>query len=137
VNAFEVMLTHWVQALCVACLHNAGCDLHDLVIDSTNYPFTFSDTSTADAFDFSDDGLKQHEMEILETRKALISAPGSGGLDFDHLIPCLLLIQSRRKTWRERGDYASTQSLNLCLYLMVRRSRDNVPWPAISEQVQI
>jgi hypothetical protein len=125
VNVFEVMPTHWLQILCVACLHNAGCDLHDLVIDSANHPSTFSDTSSADDFDFSDDGLEQHKMEILETRKALISEPGSGGLDFDLLIPCLLLLQSRRSMWRERGDCASTQSLmDAACYLAGRDDKE-------------
>lgn len=130
-NLFEIMPTLWLQDLCAACLHNAGCDLNDLAIDTntTNYPCSaaFSDTSSSDDLDcdFADDGLEKHRIEILETRNALTPAQGSGGLDFDLLIPALLLLQSRRSAWREPGNYAPTQSLlNTVCYLAGRDDKE-------------
>jgi hypothetical protein len=79
-NVFEVMPTYWLQELCVACLHNAGCDLHDLVIDLaiSSIKSMGSDTSSTDDFEFAEDGLLQHKMEMCRVAKRLGAGFGFG-----------------------------------------------------------
>jgi hypothetical protein len=99
-------------------------------MDSTNTSIV-SDTSSLGSAEFelfADDGLQQQRMEIVETRNALIAAPGYGGLDFDLIIPCLLLLQSRQAVWRDGDQYASTQSLlDAACYLAGRDSNQEEP----------
>lgn len=108
--------TEWLRELATACLFNAGCDLQDFILDPTNISMMSigSENSTVwtDLEMDGEDGLYQHKLKIVETRSALEPSPGSSGLDFDVLISCLLLLQSRRATWRERKEkFVSTQSL--------------------------
>lgn len=57
--------------------------------------------------DVHDDGLKKHRLEIIETRNALMpklhSHPNDStpaySLDFDLIVPCLLLLHSRNAPW--------------------------------------
>lgn len=113
VNVFETMPTNWLKALSMACLTNAGCSL-DAIFRST---FGESLEETPDS-----DGLIQHVDELKAVRNALVPAPGSGGLDFDLLIPALLILESRNVLWCE-GSNASTQSmLNAACYLAGRRN---------------
>lgn len=126
-NVLEVMPTSWLQDLCAACLSNAGCDLEGLAIDVASLSAmaqpespSFRDSIRNDHM-FADFVL--HQVEIIETRNSLIPVPGSGGLDFDLLIPALLLLQSRQSKWQENGDYASTQSLlDAACYLAGRQT---------------
>jgi hypothetical protein len=106
----------WLRGLVTACLFNAGCDLQDFVFDPTNMSMMSigSENSTvwADLEMDGEDGLFQYKLEIVETRNALEPSPGSGGLDFDVLISCLLLLQSRQEAWRERSEtFVATQAL--------------------------
>jgi hypothetical protein len=112
-NVGEMVPTDWLQKLCVACLYNAGCELKYVNVskspdDSRKY----------------EDGLEQHKAEILETRNALISTPGSGGLDFDIIIPCLLLLQSRGVNWREKNETSTQSILDATCYLAGRPTNE-------------
>jgi hypothetical protein len=98
-------------------LHNAGWDLRDFVIDPTNTSI-MSDTSSYGSAEFEslfadEMACSNNEWKLSKPgRNALIdAAPGSGGLDFDLVIPCLLLLQIRQADWRDSDQYASTQSL--------------------------
>jgi hypothetical protein len=124
-NVFEIMPTHWLEELCVACLQNAGCDLSELVVEPTAPPSAAaSETDSEFDEDSAIDGLEKHKQEIVETRSALVPATGSGGLDFDLLIPCLLLLEIRKTPWRE-GNYVATQSLlDAVCYLAGRHNKD-------------
>jgi hypothetical protein len=117
--------TDWLRELAAACLHNAGCDLPDFVLDPSNTSVLSESSAVTD----DNDGLEQHKIEIVETRSALMFGGGSG-LDFDLLIPCLLLLQNRRAVWRGDGEYVSTQSLlDATCYLAGRDTKDHEQEP--------
>lgn len=106
----------WLQDLSVACLSNAGCDLQDFVVDPANVSMlsvSSGDSSHGDEPSVDREaGLEQYRLEIVETRSALEPAPGSGGIDLDLLIPCLLMMRSRQIQWREGANrFVSTQAL--------------------------
>ena len=120
-TASERIPTWWLQNLCSACLRNAGCELDDFLVDQSKQVMGVS----PDAVDevpttVDDDGLEQHKLIFSGTRTALTEGSSSGSpsenlwgavfLDFDLLIPCLLLLVSREALWRP-GEYVSTQTL--------------------------
>ena len=114
VNVFEITPTYWLQALAMACLTNAGCST-DIIFKST-----FGESSKETAAD--SDGLAQHVEDLQTTRNALVTAPGSGGLDFDLLIPALLILQHRDVLWREVSNVSTQSILNAACYLAGRRN---------------
>lgn len=111
-NVGEMMPSNWLRRLSVACLQNGGCDLKQLELDSRQER------------KMSEDGLEEHNMEILGTRNALLASKGSGGLDYDLLIPTLLLLHSRGLDW-QLENYTSTQSvLDAACYLAGRHDKE-------------
>ena len=143
-NQSMVFSTSWLQELCVACLHNGDCDLQNLGINiddnekidtiSFSLAATLSDTSDAtfvtslNKFEQSihsdnmyndDDGVLQLKNENKKIRNALIpSRHIMFCLDYDLLIPILLLLQRRNADWFPSSmsasitlDCVSTQSL--------------------------
>ena len=100
-TAESAIPTDWLRELAAACLQNAGCELSDFILEPNR-------GGSDDA-----DRLKTHNLEIEETRGAIISGNKGEGLyfDFDLLIPCLLLLQNRRAVWAGNGGFVSTQSL--------------------------
>ena len=112
VNVGEILPSNWLQRLCAGCLQNAGCDLNDLEIESLPQ------------LPPSDHGLEKHRADILRSRNALVASRGSGGLDFDLLIPALLLLQCRGLDWQP-GNFMSTQSiLDAACYLAGRHDNE-------------
>lgn len=91
----------WLKRLCSGCLRNAACDTsHMLSTQNKGPPETGVDG----------DGLEEHKYEVTATRDALVAGIGSGGLDFNLLIPALLLLELKEQQWKE-GSWVSTQSL--------------------------
>mmetsp|Transcript_4177 Transcript_4177/g.7659 ORF Transcript_4177/g.7659 Transcript_4177/m.7659 type:complete len:702 (-) Transcript_4177:675-2780(-) len=144
--------TSWLQELCIACMTNAGCDINDLEIDEHDEEVlqtsTLSGTSGSEieslsatrmgrvgrgesiSFDGSDeDGLNKVKLEMVETRNVLMPSTSDYSLDYDLLIPCLLLLECRRSPWfpnqqRQLKRHASTQSLlDAACYLAGRQPK--------------
>jgi hypothetical protein len=107
----------WLRKLCEACLANAGCDLDYISLD-TSAGSERSDDSTVD------DGTQKH----LETQslaiEALAPSPGSGGLDFDLLIPALLLLAYRSVPWRDESSLSTQSMLDAACYLAGRHRKE-------------
>eukprot|EP00980_Cylindrotheca_fusiformis_P014025 scaffold3670_cov124-Cylindrotheca_fusiformis.AAC.1 len=112
-NEEDNLPTDWLKRLCVACLQNAGYDLERFEIPIAE-PFVaveeIPNAVPAEPFVAAEDGLKKYMAEISGVRSAFVSSPGPGGIDFDLLIPCLLLLESREVHWNN-GNYAATQSI--------------------------
>jgi hypothetical protein len=105
-----------------ACLANAGCDLE----------YILSDTSESEHSEWrnddkiKDNGTQKHfEMRRLAI-EALTPSPGTGGLDFDLLIPALLLLAYYAIPWRD-NSCLSTQSLLDSACFLAGRHRKEEP----------
>ncbi|KAG7359261.1 hypothetical protein IV203_015850 [Nitzschia inconspicua] len=156
--------TAWIQRLTTACLSNAGCELSDFqmdvvpnkrrqsVLDSSQLDGTGSTSSLGgrgesldseqdekkEGEEDDDDGINILKMQMVETRNALVPPSDGYSLDFDLLIPCLLLLQVRNVHWlgtnksetleeEETKKYVSTQTLlNAACYLAGRRPKSPV-----------
>lgn len=92
--------TEWLRKLCDACLSNAQCDTGPLR----------SKPDTMKAMNHSDDGVKEHIRELTIARDALVAGRDSGGVDFNLLIPALLILQIRKTRWN-CNSWAPTQSI--------------------------
>jgi hypothetical protein len=88
-NVFEIMPTQWLQQLCVACLHNAGCDLGDFVIEPSMPSSATSETESSEGDESEslpsfEDGLDKHIPHIStrtkkHTGKLVVMAGGAPG----------------------------------------------------------
>jgi hypothetical protein len=142
----SVLPTSWLQELCVACLHNADCELKNLeIVDDNNIDehlllsSTLSDMSEKTYVTGSvvntgiattdlgrsmnsgmddNDGIYKLKFEIEKTRNALLPpTDDSYSLDYDLLVPALLLLQYRNAHWHPSSSsslsmyYISTQPL--------------------------
>lgn len=101
-SASEDLPSEWLQKLVSACLANAGCNPEEL---ETGQP----QESKENSLDF-EDSVNQHRLEILNFRKAIQPIDDVPGVDFDLLIPCLLILHQRGVAWNGDG-FAPTQSL--------------------------
>jgi hypothetical protein len=114
--------SEWLQHLCMACLTNGGCDTSALEINDRPADATKSSLpDDLDGHDDNDDGLQQLRLEINETWDALSDA----SIDFDILIPSLLLLYIRKESWFHQGQYAPTQSLLNAVCHMAGRNIDD------------
>ncbi|KAG7355223.1 hypothetical protein IV203_004579 [Nitzschia inconspicua] len=160
------LATTWIQRLTTACLSNAGCELSDFrmdvvpnkrrqsVLDSSQLDGTGSTSSLGglgesldsepdqkkegEEEEDNDDGINILKMQMVETRNALVPPSDGYSLDFDLLIPCLLLLQVRNVHWlgtneseileeEETKKYVSTQTLlDAACYLAGRRPKSPV-----------
>lgn len=135
----------WIQRLTTACLVNAGCELSDfqMELEPTHKQTSFdslegANTGTAlsragrgESLNIEDDDerLMTLKMKMIETRNALVASSDGYSLDFDLLIPCLLILESRNAPWlnskqsvSENVKYVSTQTLlDAACYLAGRR----------------
>jgi len=106
--------TLWLCELVSACLRNAGCNM-DILLDPTNLEETEKDVTP-------DDGISQYGEEIVKTRRALMPAPASGGLDFGLFIPALLVLEHRGTLWHTESNTSTRSLLNAACYMAGRRS---------------
>ncbi len=102
--------TAWLQKLCLACLHNAECDFSLLDFDIP--------TEEKDGRDI----FSQFENEEAITRK--IIASGQHDIDFDLLIPSLLLLANRNSNWSNDIIISSQSLLNMASYMAGRPTSD-------------
>jgi hypothetical protein len=107
----------WLRKLCEACLANAGCDLEYISPDASEHS-QGSDDSTAD--DGTQKHLETHRLAI----EALTPSSGSGGLDFDVMIPALLLLAYRTVPWRDDSCLSTQSMLDAACYLAGRHRKE-------------
>jgi hypothetical protein len=116
----QTLPTHWLQQIVHACLANAGCQSH--LFADAGLPTEKSQMSVESC-------VQQFGAEIMWLRGAVTSERGSWGLDFDVLVPVLLILQSRMADWSvalTASALPPTQSLlNAVCYVAGRRSPDD------------
>jgi hypothetical protein len=133
-NVFETMPTSWLRRFTHSVLLNAGCSQEEFRLNQSRRSYTASHghfdeskDSSESAFSLDADGLEDHKGKILETRKALHPLRATGGLDFDLLLPCLLILELRSEPCFD-ADYASTQLLlDEACYLAGRYNHEEEP----------
>ena len=113
--------TIWLQDLSVACLRNASCDLDDLRITEcedrllksqqsessdttsvtgTNVPSQVLTDFEESPSELKDNPMRKMQVEIERTRNALLpSTELWHGIDYDLLLPTLLLLENRHAHW--------------------------------------
>ncbi len=141
--------TTWLQDVSYACLQNASCALNDLqaIEDHDDLTLESAEAKTIDTTIEIDNPIQNMKFKIEKTRNALLPKKGYG-IDFDMLIPALLLLEMRNIHWLSSSQlatlsttevpatvkkYVSTQSLlNAACHLAGRspgsnsnRSRDD------------
>lgn len=107
-NMLELTPSSWLKQVCEACLLNAECNI-DMIVGS-RMPKN----------DDSADVLSELFDELKITRKALCAASRSGGLDFDVLIPALLILERRSVSLGDATGYSTQSILNAACYLAGR-----------------
>lgn len=102
----------WLRKLGSACMSNAGCVLaHPTICDG------YSDEAT----DKGPDGYMRH---IGLLRAALFASNGTGGLDFDLVILCFLILEKRKVLWCPYSSFSTQDVLNVACYLAGRRNQE-------------
>ena len=92
--------TDWLKRLCAACLSNAQCDVGALLHGQGRIAEKV----------YGDDGVKEHVRELTLARDALVAGRDSGGVDFNLLIPALLILQLKEVPWDD-NSWVPTQSI--------------------------
>jgi len=109
--------TTWLQEVSTACLQNANCHLAELwVSDDSNLEFTSAEASSlavsaidAPPLDIWKSDVQKMKVEIEQTTNALLpSAGGSFGVDYNTLIPVLLLLEKRNAHWLPPPESSSS-----------------------------
>lgn len=99
----ESVPSRWLQQLCIACLLNAGCNLvHEF-----------------DSLEDGDDNIEEtieilHQIFVAEQDALKIFSSAQRRVDFDLLIPSLLLLVHRNEHWYNDDVVIPTQSLLNC-----------------------
>jgi hypothetical protein len=109
----EAISIEWVRRLATCSLLNADCPLirqkRDLSLLGQ---------------DHNDDILIRYKQQIVQLRKDLVAAPGSGGLDADLLIPCLLILTTKKESLFQASSYSTQSILNAACHVAGRRNTE-------------
>lgn len=109
----EDLPTDWLKMLVSACLANAGCNQEQL---ETAEPHESEQTF--------EDSVNHHRLESLKFRKAIDPVSGVPGVDFDLLIPCLLILRQREILWNGDGVASTQELLDAACHVAGRHSPD-------------
>ena len=115
VEVLEVMPTRWLKGLAIACLCNAGCKFHSYCFDHPVQLVYGKD-------DF--DGSQRHASEVTASILAMLPGRSFGGIDFNLLIPCLLLLELRGEQWHEDATLSTQTMINAACNLAGRLSKE-------------
>ena len=106
----------WLEKVCSACLSNAGCDVEKLLSPKPS----ISDLN--EIMNTEDDGILLYQGQIEYIKCALAPSPRSGGLDFDIIIPTLLLLEKKSVRWNNRSSLPTQSLLNVVCDLAGRQT---------------
>jgi len=104
--------SEWLQEVCVGSLTNAGCNLSRTNLQSRSQTENHTDQVFID--------LKEEE----ELMYKMIPIPGSGGIDFDLLIPSLLLLQKKEVLWMIDTPICTKAILNVVCNMAGRQAAE-------------
>jgi hypothetical protein len=114
-NIYDKTPTVWLRALASSCLQNAGCNMQ-LILHPT---IDESKDNVADKC-----GFYSFSEAIQKARLAARPAIGSGGLDFDIMIPALLVLDHRNEGWHNEAETNTRTVLNAVCYQAGRSELD-------------
>ena len=115
VEVLDVMPNTWLKGLVIACLCNAGCRFHSYCFD---YPSRL-------VYGMDDaDGAQRHASEVSASILAMLPGRSLGGLDFNLLIPCLLLLEHRGVQWHEDATLSTQIMVNAACTLAGRLCKE-------------
>ncbi|GAX25724.1 hypothetical protein FisN_14Lh036 [Fistulifera solaris] len=114
----EVISIEWVRRLAICSLLNADCPLAQQKGDLS-----------LGGQDQTNDTLLRYKQHVLQLRKDLVAAPGSGGLDVDLLIPCLLILTTKNEPLFPASSYSTQSILNAASHFAGRRNTEAPLFP--------
>ena len=114
-NVYDKTPTAWLRAITSGCLQNAGCDM-ELILHPK------LDESKDDIIDSCDFYRFKNAIQI--ARIAVTPVIHSGGLDFDILIPALLVLDHRNEIWHNEAGSCTRTVLNAVCYQAGRGELD-------------
>jgi hypothetical protein len=103
----SLLPTHWLQALVIACLINAGCHLEKLM--------KLTDESET-KYNVEQGSFEEYTYNIRRAREILTPRPGFGGLDYDLSIPAMLVLEYRGISWNDEAETTTRLLLNSMCY---------------------
>ena len=113
--ALEILPTDWLKDLTIACLCNAGCNFELYCFDQQEPPSDMLEEA---------DGAKRHAEEVKASYFCMVAGAALGGLDFNLLIPALLLLEHRGVRWHEDSTLTTQTMLNSACNLAGRHSKE-------------
>jgi hypothetical protein len=114
-TALEISPSHWLKDLTLACLCNAGSNFELYCFDQKE---PLSDTLE------EADGAKRHAEEVKASYFCMVAGAALGGLDFNLLIPALLLLEHRGVRWHEDSMLTTQTMLDSACNLAGRHSKE-------------
>ncbi|KAI2489820.1 hypothetical protein MHU86_24755 [Fragilaria crotonensis] len=78
--------------------------------------------------DDDDEGTLNYVTEFANIQQALTATSSSGGLDFDLIIPALLILQQREMTWNEEAVVSTQRVLDAACYMAGRHGHCTFPF---------
>jgi len=114
----ETVPSDWLSSLSIACLSNANCRLERLLTTARlGFPASIGAENQ-----FGDNiYLYHHEKEVVKSA-FIASSFDLNNLDFNIIIPALLLLQHREQKWHNDGAVSTQALLNHICTLAGRRS---------------
>jgi hypothetical protein len=98
--------TTWLQKICLACLHNAECDF--TLPELNGFPEEKDESLEKNMF-------LQHVDEEMTAMKIITSTRGT--IDFDLIIPSLLLLEKRQLNWNDDFMISTQSVLNVVCHM--------------------
>lgn len=108
-NSFDILPSYWLMELVVASLKNAGCTISNIL-----------EIDECDEDKLNENTLDIYEFQVKSLKTALVPASGHGGLDYDLLIPSLLMLQYRDFHWHPNAKISTRSILNVCCQIAGR-----------------
>jgi hypothetical protein len=115
VNVYVRTPSEWLRTVTLGCLRNAGCNM-ELLLRPT------LDETKEDVVDNC--GFYKFRETVHEARRAVKSTEKTGGLDFDIVIPALLVLDHRQEVWHQDAESSTRTVLNAVCYQAGRSEVD-------------
>ena len=116
-NVYDKTPTVWLRAITLGCLQNAGCDMKSMLQPTM-------DRAAGDVIDRG--GFYEYREKVKISRQASTPTVNTrrSGLDFDIIIPALLVLDRRNETWHTEAQSDTRVILNAVCYQAGRGKND-------------
>jgi len=114
-DLLDIIPTSWLKGISWACLCNAGCKVQVHCFNG-NVPLFDGNEDT--------DGAKRHAQLVKASLSAMVTEPGLGGIDYNLLIPALLILEHRGVQWHDDAELSTQTLIDAACYLAGRYSKE-------------